>query len=143
MSAAIPASHLDLLTGRVYAVISTLQPDGQPQSSMVWIGYDGQHLLVSTTADRRKTRNAQERPRVSLFAIDPDDDGRWISVRGAVVEITQEGAEALADQFTQRYSQGKRQRFYGDVYPEEHRHQETRVVIKIAPVKVSVDAIFR
>lgn len=73
--------------------------------------------------------------------IDPKDGNRWIEVRGKVVELQREGAEAHADKLTQRYV-GK-QRFYGDVYPVEQRQKETRVILKIEPIKVSLDAIFK
>lgn len=80
-------------------------------------------------------------PRVTLLVIDPRDDSRWIEVRGTVVEMTVEGAEAHADRLTQLYT-GK-QHFYGDIYPVEQRERETRVIVKILPLKVAVDAIFR
>jgi hypothetical protein len=58
-----------------------------------------------------------------------------------VVEIRREGAEAHADTLTQRYT-GK-QRFYGDVYPVEQKQKETRVIVTIKPIKVSLDAILK
>jgi hypothetical protein len=58
-----------------------------------------------------------------------------------VVEIQREGAEAHADKLTQRYT-GK-QRFCGDIYPVEQKQKETHVIVKIEPLKVSLDAIFR
>ena len=76
-----------------------------------------------------------------LLVIDPQDGSRWIEVRGKVVEIQRAGAEAHTDTLTQRYT-GK-QRFYGDIYPVEQKQKETRVIVKIEPVKVSLDAIFK
>ena len=73
--------------------------------------------------------------------IDPANESRWLEVRGDVVAITREGAEAHADKLTARYT-GKRH-FYGDIYPITRKEQETRVTVKIKPVKVSVDAIFK
>ena len=58
-----------------------------------------------------------------------------------MAEITTQGAEAHADRLLWRYS-GK-QHFYGDVYPIAQRELETRVTVKIAPTKVSLDAVFR
>jgi hypothetical protein len=78
---------------------------------------------------------------VSLLVVDPDDTSRWIEVRGAVTEIVHEGAETHADKLTGRYM--GRKHFYGDVYTVERRDQETRVILKIAPLKVALDAIFR
>jgi PPOX class probable F420-dependent enzyme len=141
MGQAIPESHCDLLVEPVHGVLTTVMPDGQPQNSIVWADYDGQHVLVNTTLERQKGRNMRANPRVTLLVIDPRDGSRWIEVRGTVVEMTAEGAEAHADRLTQLYT-GKRH-FYGDIYPVEQRERETRVIVKILPLKVTVDAIFR
>jgi PPOX class probable F420-dependent enzyme len=138
---AVPTSHLDLLARPVYGVLSTLMPDGQPQCSLVWVDYDGTHVLFNTTLERQKCRNMVRDPRATLLVVDPDNSTRWIEVRGRVAEITEDGAVAHADKLAQRYT-GK-QRFYGDIYEPERQAQETRVIVKIAPVKVSVDAIFK
>jgi len=141
MRAPIPDSHRDLLTTPVHGVLTTLLPDGTPQASVVWVDTDGECLLISTTLERQKGRNLRRNPRVTLLVIDPQNSSRWIEVRGRVVAITREGAEALADKLTQRYL-GK-PHFYGDVYPVARRDQETRVIVVIEPIKVTVDAVFR
>ena len=141
MAVTIPDTHCDLLVKPLHAVLSTMMPDGQPQSSIVWVDYDDTYVLINTTLERQKGRNMRTNPKVSLLVIDPQDVSRWIEVRGKVVEIQREGAEAHADKLTQRYT-GK-QRFYGDIYPVEQKHKETRVIVKIEPIKVSLDAIFK
>ena len=119
-----------------------MMPDGQPQMSVVWADYDREHVLINTTLERQKTRNIQRNPKVNVLMVDPENGARFLEVRGEVVEITQDGAIAHADKQTRAYSQGRKQRFYGDVYPEERRYEETRVIVKIAPTKVNTDAIF-
>lgn len=141
MGEPIPESHCDLLVEAVHGVLTTVMPDGQPQNSIVWADYDGQYVLVNTTLERQKGRNMSANPRVTLLVIDPRDGSRWIEVRGTVVEMTTENAEAHADRLTRLYT-GKRH-FYGDIYPVEQRERETRVIVKILPLKVAVDAIFR
>jgi PPOX class probable F420-dependent enzyme len=141
MAVTIPGTHRDLLGEPVHAVLSTIMPDGQPQSSIVWADFDGTYLLINTTLERQKGRNMSANPKVSLLVIDPQDASRWIEVRGKVVEITHEGAEAHADKLTQLYT-GKK-RFYGDIYPIEQKQKETRVIFKIEPIKLSLDAIFK
>ena len=84
----------------------------------------------------------RKNPKVTVLVIDPDDGARFIEVRGDVFEITQEGAIEHADKLTQAYSGGEQQQFYGDVYPKETRDKETRVIFKILPTKVNVNAIF-
>lgn len=137
----IPDSHCDLLTEPVHAVLTTLMPDGQPQCTVIWLDYDGEYLLVNTTLERRKGRNLQRNPAATVLVVDPANGSRWIEIRGRVATITTEGAEAHADRLTRQYT--GEAHFYGDVYPVERRLTETRVIVKIAPVKVTVDAVFK
>lgn len=141
MAVPIPDTHLDLLIRPIHGVLSTMMPGGQPQSSLVWVDYDGACILINTTLERQKGRNMCANPKVALLVIDPQNGSRWIEVRGKVAGIQREGAEAHADRLTRRYT-GK-QRFYGDVYPVGQRQKETRVIVKIEPIKVSLDAIFK
>jgi PPOX class probable F420-dependent enzyme len=141
MSLAIPDSHRDLLLRPVHGVLTTMMPNGQPQSSVVWADYDGRYVLINTTRERQKGRNMQTNPKVTLLIVDPDNVSRWIEIRGSVVEFTEDGAEAHADKLAQQYT-GK-QRFYGDIYPVEQKQRETRVIVRIEPIKVSLDAIFK
>ena len=142
MSITIPNSHVDLFQNPVHGVLTTLMPDGMPQSSIVWVDYDGENVLINTTLERQKGRNMQVTPRVSVLVIDPNDSSRWVEVRGQVIEMTRDGAVAHADKLTQRYCPGK-QYFYRDIYPPEQKDKETRVIARIQPLKVSMDAIFR
>jgi PPOX class probable F420-dependent enzyme len=141
VSVPIPDSHRDLLARPVYGVLTTMMHDGQPQSSLVWVDYDGTCVLINTARERQKCRNVEADPRVAVLVVDPDNTGRWIEVRGQVVEVMTDGAVDHADRLTQRYT-GK-QHFYGDVYLPERREQETRVIVRIEPTKVTLDAIFK
>jgi PPOX class probable F420-dependent enzyme len=141
MNVPIPDTHRDLLTAPVHAALTTLMPDGGPQTTLVWVDFNGSYVLINTTLERQKGRNLQANPRVTLLAVDPRNGSRWIEVRGAVAEITREGAEAHADILTQRYT-GK-QHFYGDIYPAAQRERETRVIVRIEPLRIACDAIFK
>src|SRR5678809_716565 len=99
----IPNSHLDLFQRPIHGVLTTMMPDGMPQSSIVWVDYDGEYILINTTLERQKGRNMQRNPKVTLLVIDPDNSSRWMEVRGIVRELTSTGAEAHADKLTQRY----------------------------------------
>ena len=142
MTSIIPNTHLDLLQTPVHAVLTTVMREGAPQSSMIWVDYDGEYILINTTLERQKGRNMQVNPKVTILVIDPKDSSRWVEVRGHVCEITQEGAEDHADKLTQRYYRNK-QHFYGDIYPVEQKHKETRVIVKVQPIKACFDAIFK
>jgi PPOX class probable F420-dependent enzyme len=141
MTLSIPTSHRDLFCRPVHGVLTTLMPDGSPQSSIVWVDYDGEHVLINTTVERQKGRNMRARPMATVLVIDPADTSRWIEVRGRVIAMTPEGAAAHADRLTQRYT--VKRRFYGDIYPVDQQDKETRVVVKIQPLKVSLDAVFK
>jgi len=142
MQITLPDTHRDLFEKPVHGVLTTLMPDGTPQSSVVWVDYDGEYVLINTTLERQKGRNMQANPKATVLVIDPNDSSRWVEVRGQVREMTRDGAEAHADKLTQRYCPGKRH-FYGDIYPPGQKEKETRVIVKIEPVKVSLDAIFK
>jgi PPOX class probable F420-dependent enzyme len=142
MSMNIPDSHVDLLVEPIHGVLTTMMQDGQPQMSVVWIDFDGIHVLVNSTLERQKGKNIQNNPKVNVLVIDPNNVARFIEVRGNVVEISQKGAIDHANKQTRAYSGGDKQLFYGDIYPEEAQEEETRVVYKILPAKVNVNAIF-
>jgi len=138
----IPDTHLDLLINPFHGVLTTMMPDGQPQMSIVWVDFDGECLMINSTLERQKGKNMQENPKVNVLVIDPTDGARFIEVRGNVVEISKEMAIDHANQQTLAYSNGKKQHFYGDIYPEETKNKETRVVFRIQPTKVNINAIF-
>lgn len=142
MSMNIPGTHIDLLVNPIHGVLTTMMPDGQPQMSIVWVDFDGRHVLINTTLERQKGRNMQNDPKVNVLVIDPKNLSRYIEIRGNVVEIIQDGAIKHANKQTRAYTHNKKQQFYGDVYSVETKEKETRVVFKIMPTKVNVNAIF-
>ena len=73
MGIALSPATLRLLDGRNYAVLATVNPDGSPQTSVMWIGRDGGDLLFSTVEGRVKHRNMLRDPRVSVTVIDSAD----------------------------------------------------------------------
>jgi len=134
MSATIPASHLDLLTGPVYAVFTTVAANGQPENTVVWCSWDGSHLLVNTAAGRRKHKNVLANPKVALTAVDPTDPYRWIDVRGYVEEIVPDPEYKTIDAHAKLYCGVEH--YYGDYAPIERRGTENRVDLKIRPTRV-------
>ncbi len=73
-----------LLDGKNYAVIATVNPDGSPQTSVVWVGRDGDDLVFSTVEGRVKHRNMLQDPRVSVTVIDSSDPENYVELRGRV-----------------------------------------------------------
>ncbi|MBI5667344.1 MAG: PPOX class F420-dependent oxidoreductase [Chloroflexi bacterium] len=135
MTIFIPDSHKDLFEKPVYAALTTIMPDGQPQSTVVWTDYDGQYVRVNVARGRQKLKNMERNPKVSVLLIDPQDAFRWIEVRGTVEEITEQGGAEHIEALSRKYlGRG----YYGDFTPAERRQQETRLVVKIRPTRVVV-----
>ncbi len=137
-SSVIPTSHRDLLDRPICGVLTTMLADGQPQSSLVWLDFDGECARVNTSLERHKGRNMQANPKVSLLVVDPEDTSRFLQVRGDA-ELVTDGAVEHLDSLTRSYTDHPR--FYGFVYPEEQRARETRVIVRIHARRVTLDAI--
>jgi PPOX class probable F420-dependent enzyme len=140
MSVPVPASHLDLVCDAVIGVLTTMMPDGQPQSSLVWLDYDGECVRVNTTLDRLKSRNLAANPKASVLVVDPEDTSRYIQLRGEV-ELIFAGAIEHLDSLARRYT--GHPCFYGHVYPIEQRSRETRVIWRLHARRITLDAIHR
>lgn len=126
----VPASHRDLLRDdvRAYAYLATLMPDGSPQVTPVWFSAEGDHILVNSALGRVKDRNMRARPQVALCIADPANPYRYIQIRGRVIEVTTEGADAHIDRLAFKY-QGL------SSYPYR-QFGEQRVLYKIMPEHV-------
>ena len=119
-----------ILQKHPYAVLSTIMPNSMPQLSLVWFDFEGENIRINTVVGRQKDKNMQKRPYVALCIIDPEDNTRYIEVRGKVVERTLKGADEHVDELARWYSDGKIQHF-----PKE-RPDEIRVIYKIKPLKI-------
>lgn len=75
---------IKLLEERNYAVLATINPDGSPHTSAMWVGRDGDDVVMSTVEGRRKHRNMVRDPRVSLTVIDSADGENYVELRGRV-----------------------------------------------------------
>lgn len=135
---AVPSSHRDLLVRPIAGVLTTMGGDGQPQSSLVWVDFDGEFARFNTTLERQKGRNLMANPRTSLLVVDPDNTARFIQIRGDA-ELVAEGALEHLDALTRKYTHHPR--YYGFVYPAEQQARETRVVGRIHARRITLDAI--
>jgi PPOX class probable F420-dependent enzyme len=135
---AIPASHLDLLTRPICGVLTTMGRNGQPQSRLIWVDWDGACARLNTTLERQKGRNLAANPRVSLLVVDPDNTGRYLRLRGDA-ELVFDGALEHLDALTRQYT--RHPGYYGHIYPAAQRGRETRVICRIHPRRITLDAI--
>jgi PPOX class probable F420-dependent enzyme len=92
----------ELLDRRAFLVLSTINPDGAPQSSVIWAKHDAGDVIFSTIRGRRKTRNMERDPRVSICVYDPANPYRHVEVRGTVT-IVEEGGPELIDELSRSY----------------------------------------
>ena len=115
---------LELARGQNFAALTTLLPGGHPQTQVMWVDANEQHLLINTEVHRQKFRNVERDPRVTVTIWDKEDPYRFVEVRGEVVEKVK-GIEAREhiDELSHKYR--------GKPYQTPIRSQ--RVVLRIAP----------
>ncbi len=130
----IPETHLDLITGPVYAVMTTVASNGQPENTVVWCSWDGDHILVNTAAGRRKHENVRKHPRVALTVMDPADPYRWLDVRGIVDDIVPDQDYANINAHAKLYDGVES--YYGGSAPLSKRGTEERLILKIRPLRL-------
>jgi PPOX class probable F420-dependent enzyme len=123
--AAIPEKYQDILQKKAFAQLGTLMPDGSPQVSPVWFDFDGTNILVNTAKGRVKDQNMRRDKRVCVDIMDPDNPYRHVSIRGRVVDVTENGADAHIDKLAKKY-------IGQDRYPYR-ANGEVRVIFKIQP----------
>ncbi|MEZ5242755.1 MAG: PPOX class F420-dependent oxidoreductase [Microthrixaceae bacterium] len=97
----------DLAQARNFAALTTLMPDGHPQTQIMWVGADDEHVIINTQLDRQKYRNVLADPRVTVTVFDADNPYRYVEARGRVAR-TQDGAAAAAsiDELSRKYTGG-------------------------------------
>ncbi|MER7399501.1 PPOX class F420-dependent oxidoreductase [Streptomyces sp. NPDC000151] len=130
MAAELSEALKKVLDSPVLVTVATIQPDGSPQLSPVWVKRDGDDLLFSTTEDRRKAANLRRDPRVTVIVQPADDPYAYAEIRGSA-ELTGEGAQELLDELSVKYT-GKR---YAEFNPRAGR-DGARVVVRVSPRKV-------
>ncbi|MEW2416969.1 PPOX class F420-dependent oxidoreductase [Streptomyces sp. NPDC046866] len=130
MSTRLSDDLKQLLDGPVFVNIATIQPDGSPQVSPVWVKRDGNDLLISTTVGRQKEKNLRRDPRVTVLVQPFDAPYTYAEIRGSA-ELTGEGAQELIDELSRKYT-GKP---YAEFNPDSVNDDE-RVVVRITPHKV-------
>jgi len=128
MAASIPHDYMDLFNKKAFAVLTTLMPDGSPQTQPVWVDFENGRVLVNSALGRQKDKNMRRDPRVAITLIDPDNPYRYLEIRGKVKEVTQNGAAQHIDKMAKKYLDK-------DKYPFA-QPGEQRVLYKIEPEKI-------
>ncbi|WP_367133077.1 PPOX class F420-dependent oxidoreductase [Saccharothrix sp. HUAS TT1] len=131
MAITLSAATRALVDGKNFAAMATVNPDGSPQTSVLWVTRDGDDLLFSTLRDRAKARNLVRDPRASVSVWSSEDPERYAEIRGTVTVEVDEGfvvMNALA------------RKYYGRDFPAPGPDQ-VRVVLRLTPTKVTGSAV--
>ncbi|MGI5270248.1 PPOX class F420-dependent oxidoreductase [Nonomuraea sp. CA-218870] len=134
MSIPLSDSARRLLKAPNLGVLATLNPGGGPQTSVVWVGTDGDDVVISSQAGRRKVRNLERDPRASLSVFDLSEPDRYVEVRG-IATITEDEGRRLAVRLAEEYA--------GEGAGEEYLRlppELVRVTIRITPQQVAGNA---
>jgi len=127
MSIPLSDAALALLDGKNYAVLATVNPDGSPQTSVMWVGRDGNDVLFSPVEGRMKHRNMRRDPRVSVTVIDSANPENYVELRGRV-SMTPDVGRRFDTQLSWKYD-GKD--------PGEDRPGAVRVVVRMVVEKAA------
>jgi PPOX class probable F420-dependent enzyme len=101
-----------LFDGRNFAVLSTLEPDGKPHSTVVWAKADGDHILFALPKSRRKTANLSRDPRATVVIFDAANPYESVQVQGTA-SIEDDPTGMLVDDLSHRYTGGPYPGFAG------------------------------
>jgi len=129
MAGVIPEDYKDLFEKKAFANLATVNADGTPQVTPVWVDYDGDYVLINSARGRRKDKNMERNRAVALSIQDPDNPYRYLEVRGNVAEITEQNADQHIDKMAKKY-------IGQDKYPWS-KPDEVRVIYKIKPEHTS------
>ena len=131
MTAVLNDATRNLLDGRHYAVLATLNPDGGPQTSVVWVIREGDTVLFSSTAGRKKVRNLARDPRISLTIFDLGNPYESVEIRG-VAELVEDPGRELPKRLSQKY--------LGEDPPPEP-DEVRRLIVRVLPQKVNTFSV--
>ena len=124
MPVPLPENARALLDRPEFATVATVEPDGRPHLSVVWVGLDGDDVLFSTVRGRRKTRNLERDPRVTVLVYPKDDPYTYVEIRGTAT-LEDDPTRSLIDAMSRKY-EGK---------PWDHAPDE-RVIVRVSADKV-------
>ncbi|MBU8858460.1 MULTISPECIES: PPOX class F420-dependent oxidoreductase [unclassified Micromonospora] len=124
--AILSEEDLALLGEPQLAHVATIEADGTPHVTPVWVDTDGEHIVFNTAKGRQKYLNMSRNPVVAVSVADKADDFRTLWVKGTVEFVT-EGADEHIDRLAKKY-------LGQDTYPWR-RPGEERVIVRITPTE--------
>lgn len=113
----------------VFWHLATINADGTPHVSPMWIDLEGDHVMFNTAIGRVKEENLRRDPRLSLTCIDPDNPYDRMQIRGRAVRFVEgDDADRCMDRLAQKY--------VGTERYEWRIPGERRVMILVEPTRV-------
>ena len=100
----LPEEVRALLEAPNYVHLSTLRADGSPRNWVVWIGVEGDRLLICTGETTWKARDMLRDPRVGISVVDLDNPYRMAAVQGRVTEVRPDGDGRYMDPISLKYT---------------------------------------
>jgi PPOX class probable F420-dependent enzyme len=131
MAVALPDDLRDVLDGRAFAHLTTLDPDGAPQATAMWVMRDGDHIVFNTLQGRRKWKNMRSDPRVAVSVSPPDEPYRNYSIQGRVVEMRTSDGKEIIDRLANKYR--------GVPEYEWLRPGDVRVTVLVEPTRIATN----
>ena len=122
----ITKEAIKILEGKNFGSLATINRDGSPQVSVVWIDYKDNHILINTAKNRIKTNNMERDPRVSISVPDAKNPYYQITFKGIVKNISESNADDHINSLAKKY-------LNQDKYPISDK--EIRVIVSIEPLK--------
>jgi PPOX class probable F420-dependent enzyme len=127
MTTELPAEARRLLDGKNFATVATIDPDGRPQTSVVWMDREGDTILFSSTTTRRKVRNLARDPRVALTVFDATNPYRSMDIQGTA-ELIEDPDKSLPLRLSRKY--------LGEQPPPEPDNIR-RFIVRVTPERVT------
>ena len=131
MAAAFDEATRSLLDGRNFATVATINPDGSPQTSVVWILREGDTVAFSTTAVRRKALNLARDPRISLTVFETGNPYHSVEIRGTA-EMTEDTGKSLPTALSRKY--------LGEDPPPEP-DEVIRLIVRVTPERINTFSV--
>lgn len=116
-----------LFLDKNYGWAITLRPDGTPHSTVVWLDWDGEHVVFNTAKPRAKWEHLVRDGRATVSVMAQGNPYDYVSVTGPA-EVSEQGANEHIDRMAQKYTGRER-------YPW-HNEDETRVIVRVKPERV-------
>ena len=117
----------DLIDRPNFAHLATLMPDGSPQSVPVWVGREGEHIVICTGENSLKGKNTRRDPRVALSIVNFTNPYEEVQIRGRVVERRPDPDLKIMDPISQKYT--------GKPFPFRNPEGRVALIVEVAKAR--------